>query len=206
MKNPYRKQFIHFYGNHKNGIEIFDQLTEMYSAKGRIYHNLRHIYFLLDLLENFGDCVNNKLIVFFSIWFHDAIYDPQAKDNEKRSAELAINCLKDSTLPEKKISKIKKLILATEKHSAENLDSDGRIFLDFDLAILGAENEIYDEYAKAIRKEYDFVSEEDYKIGRGRVLQNFLKRETIYFTDVMREKFEEKARQNIEREIGENEL
>jgi predicted metal-dependent HD superfamily phosphohydrolase len=176
-------------------------LCQLYSEKHRAYHNLNHIKSLLDFFENFSKFIKDKPCVFFAIWFHDAIYDPQKKDNEKQSAELAVKFLKTLSLPVEKISKIERMILATEKHSAEELDADGKLFLDFDLGILGAESEIYKEYAKAIREEYSFVSEEDYKIGRGRILQNFLKRETIYFTDVMREKFETKANENIENEI-----
>ncbi len=185
----------------KDSEKIFNLVTAFYSEKHRAYHNLNHIKFLLELFENYAEFIEDKPSVFFAIWFHDAIYITQNKDNEKKSANLAASCLKEFSLPDEKISKIEKIILATEKHICENLDFDGKLFLDFDLAILGTEREIYDEYAKAIRKEYDFVSKEDYKAGRGRILRNFLKRETIYFTKVMREKFEEKARQNIEREI-----
>lgn len=186
--------------------KIFELLTELYSEKHRAYHNLSHIKFLLELFEKFGEFIDDKTCVFFSIWFHDAIYDPQNNDNEKKSAELAVSSLRKILLPEAKISKIEKIILATEKHSAENLDADGKLFLDFDLATLGAETKVYAEYAKAIRKEYSFVSEEDYKNGRGRVLQNFLKRDFIYLTDFMREKFETKARRNIKNEISELKL
>lgn len=181
--------------------KIFDLLNLKYSENHRAYHNLNHINFLLALFEKFGEFIEDKTSVFFAIWFHDAIYEPRAKDNEKQSAELAVRILSEMSFPNEKISKIEQIILATENHSSENLDFDGKLFLDFDLGILGAESEVYDEYAKAIRREYHFVSEEDYRNGRGRVLQNFLKRDFIYFTDVMREKFEENARQNIEREI-----
>lgn len=185
---------------------IFDLLWKLYSEKHRAYHNLNHIRFLLGLFEDFGEFINDKPCVFFTIWFHDAVYDPRKNDNEKLSAELAVKCLKQISLPKEKIAKIEKIILATEKHSAETLDADSKIFLDFDLVILGAESDIYKEYAEAIRKEYSFVSEEDYKIGRGQVLQNFLKRDFIYVTDIMREKFETKARRNIKNEIVELKL
>lgn len=196
-----RNQFTEIYGNSANSEKIFNLLHDLYCEKHRAYHNLNHIESLLKLFRQFDEYIEDRVCVFFAIWFHDAVYDPQKNDNERRSAELAARCLREISLPEEKISKIEKIILATEKHFCENLDPDGMFFLDFDLAILGAESDIYDEYAKAIRREYSFVSDEDYKSGRRRVLQNFLKRETIYFTDILREKFEAKARQNIEREI-----
>ncbi len=202
-----RKQFTEIYDNSANSEKTFNLLHDLYSENHRAYHNLNHINFLLELFRQFDEYIEDRVCVFFAIWFHDAVYDPQKNDNERRSAELAARCLREISLPKEKISKIEKIILATEKHLlCENLDSDGKLFLDFDLAILGAESDIYDEYAKAIRKEYDFVSDEDYKRARARVLQNFLKRETIYFTEIVCEKFEAKARANIEREIKENDL
>lgn len=181
--------------------KTFELLQNLYSERHRFYHNLEHIKFLLALFQAFESELNDKQAIFFSIWFHDAIYEPQKNDNEKQSAKLACEELKKLSLPEEKISKIEKLILATEKHSAENINADGKFFLDFDLAILGAEDDIYDEYKNAIRSEYSFVPEMIYKTERKRIMQNFLKREFVYFTKTMRENFEEKARRNIEREI-----
>ena len=195
------KRFAEIFSGADDSEELYKLLENLYSEKHRFYHNLGHIKSLFVLFERFENLIEDKCVVFFSIWFHDSIYDPQAKDNEKRSAKLAVECLRKTSLPKNKISKIEKIILATEKHAATTLDSDGRLFLDFDLTILGTENEIYDEYAKAIRREYDFFRDEDYKKGRKKILQNFLEREFIYLTKEMREKFEIKARQNIEREI-----
>ncbi len=196
-----RKQFTEIYCDAANSEKTFNLLHDLYCEKHRAYHNLNHINFLLKLFRQFDEYIEDKECVFFTIWFHDAICDPQKNDNEQRSAELAAQCLQKISMPKDKITKIEKIILATEKHLCENLDSDGKLFLDFDLAILGSGDDIYDEYAKAIRREYSFVSDEDYKSGRARVLQNFQKREFIYLTDDLREKFEAKARANIKREI-----
>ena len=200
MKTIWNRFTEDFSGEHY-ADEIYIRLENLYSEKHRFYHNLGHIKFLLALFEQFEDGIEDKTAVFFSIWFHDAIYDPQSKNNEKQSAKLACEELKKLALPEYEISKIEKIILATEKHSAENIDADGKLFLDFDLAILGAEDEIYDEYKNAIRSEYYFVPGEIYRRERKRILQNFLKRDFIYFTKTMRERFEDKAHRNIEREI-----
>lgn len=187
--------------NLENREEIFESLKALYSEQHRHYHNLGHINFLLELFREFEYQIEDKISVFLAIWFHDAIYEPKEKDNEKRSAKLACEKLRETSLPEERISKIEKIILATEKHSAENMDADGKLFLDFDLAILGAEDEIYDEYKTAIRAEYSFVPEIIYKTERKRILQNFLQRDFIYFTETMRKRFEERARRNVEREI-----
>jgi predicted metal-dependent HD superfamily phosphohydrolase len=75
------------------------------------------------------------------------------------------------------------------------------IFLDFDLGILGAPQEDYDEYAAQIRREYSYYSGEEYRRGRKAVLEKFLDRKRLYFTDYFYELYESQARQNIQREI-----
>ena len=67
--------------------------------------------------------------------------------------------------------------------------------------ILGTSAEIYKEYSKAIRKEYSWVSESAYCKGRQKALQSFIEREKIYFTDDMKIRYEDQARNNIHSEI-----
>lgn len=191
------KQFAE--NNSKGDIshKIYRQLRKLYSEPHRFYHNLGHVNFLLGLFEEFRGLIEDEASVYFAIWFHDAIYDPQRKDNEKRSAELAAGCLRRLNMSADGISKTEKIILATEKHSAEKLDADGRLFLDFDLAILGAGRDAYARYAREIRREYNFISADVYQAGRRGVLQNFCRRDFIYLTDPMRERFEDRARRNI---------
>ena len=138
-----------------------------------------------------------------AIWFHDAVYEPKRTDNEAESARLASASLEKLGMPEILIEKTRRMILATEKHEAGTVDFDGRLFLDLDLGILGADEKIYDEYKRAIRREYSFVPFFLYRRSRRRILENFLRREFLYFTGEMREKCEMQARRNIANEIKE---
>ena len=95
------------------------------------------------------------------------------------------------------------MILGTQKHDATDLDYDGKLFLDLDLAILGTNENIYQNYKNAIRREYSFVPWFLYRRSRAKIMTNFLEREFIYFTDELREKFETQARANIANEIKE---
>jgi predicted metal-dependent HD superfamily phosphohydrolase len=90
----------------------------------------------------------------------------------------------------------------TKRHETTDDDTAGRRLLDADLAILGTAAEEYDRYAQAIRREYAWVPEVDYRNGRGRVLGNFLQRKWLYFTEPMREQREPQARKNLRREIA----
>ncbi len=183
--------------------KIFDYLVQKYSEPHRCYHNLSHVNSLLGAAESFKEKFTDYGSVKLAIWFHDAVYQPKRADNEAKSARLAAASLEKLETPEELIEKTRRMILATEKHEAERLDFDGKLFLDLDLGILGADEETYDEYRRAIRQEYSFVPFFLYCRSRRRILENFLSREFLYFTEEMREKCERRARQNIANEIKE---
>lgn len=199
LQNEWRKVLLKFSADETKIDEIFQVLAEKYSEKHRAYHNLSHINYLLEESKKI-EFVDFDA-VYLATWFHDAIYEPKRSDNEIQSAHLAVKMLTELDLPDDKIAKIEKVILGTQAHSAENLDNDGRIFLDLDLSILGANPEIYQNYSRAIRQEYQHVPNFLYRRGRKKILKNFLRRETIYFTKHFRERFEEQARLNLANEI-----
>ena len=73
---------------------------------------------------------------------------------------------------------------------------------DIDLSILGRVENTYDRYARAIRAEYVWVAEIDYTVGRSKVRQGFIDRDSIFSTEVFRARYEEQARLNLMRELG----
>ena len=182
---------------------VFNSLVTLYAEPGRAYHNLKHVYNLLGWAETWRENILDFQTIGFAVWFHDAIYDARRVDNEPQSANLAVARLKYLKASDAQIETVRQIILATKTHDSTGLNADGRLFLDLDLSILGADALAYQAYSRAIRREYDFVSEPLYRTGRQRVLQSFLDREFIYLTAVCREKFELPARENIKREIVE---
>lgn len=179
----------------------FALLSEKYSEKHRAYHNLSHIRALLTHAESFCHELQNYEAVAFAIWFHDAIYNTKRNDNEEKSAELGEEMLSQLSVPREMIAASKQMILATKKHELLNDSADLKCFLDFDLSILGTSAEVYEQYSQAIRKEYSWVPYFLYRKGRKKVLESFLKRERLYFTDAMKARSEVQARQNIENEL-----
>ena len=181
--------------------DSFQVLKEKYSEKIRFYHNLSHVKALLNLFESLRDKIQDHNVIRFAIWFHDVIYDTKRSDNEEESARLAFETLAKLHVNPETINFVRELILATKNHGGKNLLYDAKLFLDMDLAILGASEEVYKEYSQAIRAEYSWVSESRYRSGRGNVLRSFIERERIYLTDEMKAKYEEQARKNINNEI-----
>ncbi len=180
---------------------IFNSIVEHYSAKNRAYHNLSHIQSLLALGETLLDKIQNPNAVYFAIWFHDLIYNTKRSDNEEKSAEFAVEALAGIGVPEQTIAIAREMILATKHHRGTDLSWDMKAFLDLDTSILGAPEEIYQKYSRAIRKEYSWVPDFMYRKGRMKVLNDFLEREHIYHTKEIGAEYEIQARNNIALEI-----
>jgi predicted metal-dependent HD superfamily phosphohydrolase len=181
------------------------ELSARYRAEDRHYHNLRHIEAMLALAGEYRGLLGDPEAVEAAIWFHDAVYDSKAKDNEVQSAALAEKNLAGRTDAER-LSRIGAMILATATHQLPPFDDaatlrDASLFLDMDLSILGAAPDAFDAYERAVRLEYAWVEEPMWRAGRSAVLKTFLARDHIFHTDEFRQRFEPQAKQNIARSI-----
>lgn len=179
----------------------FAQLVAVYSASHRHYHNLNHVNHVLEIIQTLQTYAENVPAVELAAWFHDVVYEPQAKDNEEKSAEYADKLLSSLGIPSHYINNISRLILKTKDHQADDHDIDSQVLLDADLGILAAKPEQYQEYADAIRQEYSWLPTSEYMKARQQVLQKFLQRPQIYFTPLMLEFAELFARYNLKAEI-----
>ncbi|MBZ9991735.1 hypothetical protein LB572_32060 [Mesorhizobium sp. BH1-1-5] len=181
------------------------ELAALYQAADRHYHSLAHIEAMLALASEYRRLLDDPQAVEAAIWFHDAIYDSRAKDNEAKSAELAEKSLAGRVDPHR-LARIAALINATATHQLppfrdEDALNDAALLLDMDLAILGAEPAAFDAYEKAVRLEYGWVEEPMWRAGRSAVLQNFLARQHIFYTTEFRDRFEARARENLNRSL-----
>lgn len=184
----------------------FASLIAAYGERGRHYHNAGHIAQLLGLCTRHEAALTEPDAVRFAIWFHDVVYRARRQDNEAASAAYAGHALARMGVTQALSRDVQALILATARHRIDELPShlspDGGWFLDFDLAILGSHADVYDAYARAIRKEYAWVPAPVYRQKRRLVLQTFLERPQLYFTAPMRRTLESRARANLAREIA----
>jgi len=183
---------------------VTPSLEAAYAEPHRRYHTRRHIEQCLALLDEVADLMDSeRQVLTYAIWWHDAVYDPLAKDNEAKSAEMARRDLRDFDVSIHAREEVARLILLTAGHEVEEEDRLGEILVSIDLAILGAEPEAYDAYARAVREEYAHVPDAAWKLGRPAVLKKFLEARVIYPDPDLRQRFEASARENLAREIAE---
>ncbi len=181
---------------------LWQELESHYTQNNRHYHNLTHIADLLNQWEHFHHELSHPDIIQFAIWYHDVIYDIKRKDNEKKSADLAMLRLTQLGLSETQYTLCHDLILATKTHTLNNAkDLDVKWMIDFDLAILGRDWPIYIQYTQQVRKEYSLYPDLVFKPGRKKVLSTFLERERIYQTALYHHQYESQARENLKREM-----
>lgn len=188
-------------GAKTNPETIFAVLADAYSQPHRFYHNLRHIESCLEEFDNVRDSAEAPDTVELAIWFHDAVYDTQAGQNELQSAELASNLCSQAELPEDFTQRVRNCIMATRHHLIPEA-IDERIIVDVDLSILGKPADQFDKYEQNIRAEFSFVPDDLFREGRTRILQTFLGRKRIYATAYFTDKYESQARGNIERSLA----
>lgn len=186
---------LHQYYHFSEPQKVFNKLIAAYSEKQRAYHTLQHLYECLALLESIRVNLNDAHAVILALWFHDAVYDPQAKDNEIKSAELFEQYLAQD-LPNDVVQKIRWWIVATQKHASTD-ELDLQFLLDIDLAILAASSDRFAEYEQQIQKEYAWVDPDIYLIKRKQVLAHFYQTEPLYQTEYFQQNFEQRAKENL---------
>lgn len=182
-------------------LRVYKELFFLYEDPSRHYHNLFHVYKIVS--ESFHSAyslLEGQLATHMAIWFHDAIYDTKASDNEEKSAALAQDKIRELGLSDDFGNKVADLIIAT-KHQVKPEDLDAQYLVDMDLSIFGQTETVFDNYEMNIRREYDWVPDADFVKGRKRILEHFLNRPQIYWTDFFRKKHEAAARKNLERSI-----
>ncbi|MCK6470149.1 MAG: metal-dependent phosphohydrolase [Planctomycetes bacterium] len=181
--------------------EGYAELRRRYAEPQRAYHTWAHLQHLFDQLAPAGEEL--PCTTCWAGFYHDAVYDPHAKDNEAASARLASERLNAWSVEALIIEKTARLIEATADHlHARAEDGETARFLDADLSILGAAPEAYLAYAQAVRGEYAFVPEAEFRAGRTAFLKKLLDAPKIFRTPAFAARLEGQARANIENELS----
>ncbi|WP_418121546.1 N-methyl-D-aspartate receptor NMDAR2C subunit [Variovorax sp. 160MFSha2.1] len=180
---------------------LYDELQRRYAEPQRHYHTMQHLGECLAWFEREKALAEHPGEVALALWFHDAIYDVHAHDNEARSADWARQALLEAGAAADAAERVHALVMAT-RHDAVPQGRDAELLIDIDLSILGAERARFDEYERQVQAEYAFVPDEVRLPRRRAILQRFLDREAIYATPRMHEQLEARARANLQRSIA----
>lgn len=186
-------------GNHHIEL-LWAEIKTAYSSNSRHYHNLLHLQSLVTEILPIKNLFQNWEAVIFAVFYHDIVYNAVKKDNEEKSARLAVQKLTELGCPHATIIHCETLILATKKHE-RHIDEDVNYFTDADLSILGAAWSDYLQYANNVRKEYGVFPDIVYKPGRRKVLHHFLSMERIFKTRFFFDRFEQQAKNNLKKEL-----
>jgi len=174
---------------------IGERLLACYAEPHRAYHTCAHLRDVLERLQD--DARDDRLQL--AAWFHDAVYDPRRRDNEERSAVLALSLLLERGYAPTEAAFVAEAVRATAGHGGGDAVAP---LLDADLAILAAHDATYRAYAAAVRHEYAHVPGWMFAHGRAAFLRGLLERPTIYLTPHGIARYERAARENIRRELA----
>ena len=171
----------------------------------RYYHTLEHLAELFSFLDSpFGANItaDRRPLVEFTIFFHDAIYDPKSGTNEEDSAALWQQFAAEGSLSAETTETVRNWILWTKTHAApEGTPEDALLWLDFDMAVLAKPWDSYYRYAAQVRQEFRHVPVEDYIKKRPAYFERQLS-DTAHKFYLSRglAHLEPRARRNLERE------
>jgi predicted metal-dependent HD superfamily phosphohydrolase len=179
------------------------RLEAAYAEPHRRYHGVGHIRACLDALDAVqGLSSDDRRLLTWAIWWHDAVYDPRASDNEARSAQMAREDLEALGVSEGDRAETARLIELTAGHEVAPGDARGALLVSIDLAVLGADPAVYDAYAKGVREEYAHVPDDLWRVGRARVLRRFLEAPVLFPEPGFADRLDRRARENLARELA----
>lgn len=181
-------------------MDLYRELISSCQASHRSYHNEQHLDECFACFKDVRAESRHPAEIEMAIWFHDAIYDSRRKDNEELSADWAQRETLRFGVSRESAERIHSLILAT-KHQSAPVTQDSKILVDVDLAILGSEPGRFDQYEKQVREEYSWVPGFLFRRKRRQLLEELLGRQSIYSTALFRERYEQRARDNLRRSL-----
>lgn len=174
------------------------KLESMYRESGRYYHDLTHIDDCVSKARGFNLAGVGELALFY----HDAVYEAGASDNEARSASLLRLHAEELGMDEDTINYLSEIILAT-RHVEAPVDPLTKLVVDIDMSMLASDWDIFEENDAKLRLEYAKYSEKEWRAGRLHFLRKTLEKPQIFYSVQFCKKgwHESQARANISRMI-----
>jgi pantetheine-phosphate adenylyltransferase len=188
----------------------YNDLLINYGGPTRHYHGLEHLVHGLSEINawasNTGANADSIMTLKQAFWYHDYVYGAatdQASD-ERQSAEYFL----ETKLSHGHIENAAyRLILATDHFQANSIDEPLKdVMLGVDLAILGQDWDVYQEYAANTQKEYlHKYTLNEYNIGRVKALKHLLAKAeavSLFEDSYFAAEYDANSIENMKREIA----
>lgn len=190
-----------------------DALRTAYTTPPRAYHDFAHVEAVLGHFAEVasGPGWQQPVEVALAVLYHDAVYEAGHADNEVRSAQCAVDAItRWPPSMQVQTARVVELIELTARHgsltadafTADDTGGDTCMFLDCDMAILGADTSRFDAYDRGIAAEYrGHVPGWTYRLQRRRFLKTLLAKPRIFLSDFFHQRLDAQARANLRRAI-----
>ncbi|RKW69438.1 DUF4031 domain-containing protein [Galactobacter caseinivorans] len=197
--------------------EVREPLLARWSEPHRHYHDRRHLSEVLRSLDwlaaqeldqaSHASTRDTVLVAQLAGWWHDAVYQGVAGQDEQESAALARRDLAEPDADRAAgapsaavVQRVSDAILMTVEHLPGG-DPAQTLLNDADLRVLARPEASYDRYVAQVRRDYAHVEDADFARGRAQVLRSLLGGERLYVTQAGHQAWEATARANLEREL-----
>jgi len=182
------------------GDRFLHAILSAYQESHRAYHTVEHLLHILECLDELVSRLNREVppAVILAAFFHDAVYDPLAQDNEERSALWAEDVLPQMGACAALVTEVARLVRITAGHEAS--DCYGALLCDADLMILAGDEAHYRAYVESLREEYRLVPDDIWRRERPIFLRGLMSHRIFRLPG--QEENEQRAIRNIEAEIA----
>ncbi|MCU1633903.1 MAG: hypothetical protein JWM61_2555 [Micrococcaceae bacterium] len=180
------------------GAELLDRWSEPH----RRYHTQTHLLAVLEALDLLlvpADAPLRQAVI-LAAWFHDAVYEGTAGEDESASAALAADRL-NGRLSGSAVREVERLVLLTAGHDPAGDDRAGQLLCDADLSVLAGSEAEYGRYTAAIREEYAHIPVAAFITSRRAVLHHLLTLDPLFRTAGAQERWTGRALDNLAREL-----
>lgn len=189
----------------KAGEDLVDRWREPH----RVYHSTLHLAVALDALDEIapahGVAERDLWRARLALWFHDAVHDGVARQDEERSAALVADLLgplAGTGVSAGDVDEIARLVLVTADHDPAPDDAVGGLVSDADLAVLGGSPAVYTRYTHQVRAEYCDVPDPLFRAGRSQVLTTLLAGGPLFRTTAGAARWQSAAETNLRAELS----
>ncbi|MGW2091651.1 DUF4031 domain-containing protein [Promicromonospora sukumoe] len=186
-----------------------ENLVDRWREPHRVYHTTFHLAAALDAFDvvagESGVPERELWRARLALWFHDAVHDGVAQQDEARSAELVaelLGPLSGAGVTTEDIDETARLVMVTADHDPAPDDVVGGLVSDADLAVLGGSPVVYTRYTHQVRAEYCDVPDPLFRAGRSEVLRTLLAGGPLFRTAPGTTRWQTAAESNLATELA----